>query len=431
MPAVSIVCAEDRAITPDWSRRVARDWLGVAPIEIAGGHSPHLTRPRELAALLDRLARTTFGVRWAHCWLHFAPKALGNSGLDEVGERAKRMIIPVIMCGGAGTRLWPASRSDSPKPFLPLVDGASTFALTLQRIAEPSLFGPAVVIAGADHAHLVAAALAEAGTAAVVLLEPEGRDTAAAIAAAAAFVAAEHPEATLLVLAADHVIRDHAGFRATVDARCRPRRPARSSSSASRRPGRPPATATSSPARRWPQTAPAPSPNSSRSPTPSTPASTSPRAICGTAASSCCAPRALAELGTHAPEVAAAAHAAVAAGEAADGGAVLHLDRQAFAAAPKISFDRAVMEKTANAAVADARFDWSDLGTWGAVWDAGSRDAAGNVAIGDAVLVDATDSYVSTSRPKVGVVGVSDVVVVATDDAVLVASRGEPTGSRS
>ena len=336
------------------------------------------------------------------------------------------MIIPVIMCGGAGTRLWPASRSDSPKPFLPLVDGTSTFALTLQRIAERSVFAPPVVVAGIDHAHLVTAALAETGVAASVLLEPAGRDTAAAIAAAAVFVAASQPDATLLILAADHVIRDHAGFRDTVLT-------ALAAAEAGRVVvfGIPPA---------WPATgygyiqpgAPLPvlgaraverfveKPDAERAR----------QFLAGgylwnSGIFLLRAAVALAEIGRHAPEIAAAAKAAVAAGKTAEGGTVLHLDKDVFAAAPKISFDRAVMEKTANAAVADARFDWSDLGTWASVWDADTHDAAGNVAVGDAVLLDATGSYVSTSRPRVGVVGVSDLIVVATDDAVLVAPRGQ------
>ncbi len=334
------------------------------------------------------------------------------------------MIIPVIMCGGAGTRLWPASRSDSPKPFLPLVDGVSTFALTLQRIAAPSLFGPPVVVAGADHAHLVAAALAEADVAAVVLLEPEGRDTAAAIAAAAAFVAIDHPEATLLVLAADHVIRDHAAFRATVET-------ALPAAEAGRivifgvppagpatgygyiQPGGPLAEAGVRAVARFVE-----KPDVARARQ-----YMADGYLWNSGIFLLGARTALSELGAQAPEIASAAASAIAAGEAADGGAVLHLDREAFAAAPKISFDHAVMEKTANAAVVDARFDWSDLGTWGSVWEADRHDAAGNVAVGDAVLLDARDSYVSTSRPRVGVVGVSDLVVVATDDAVLVAAR--------
>jgi mannose-1-phosphate guanylyltransferase/mannose-6-phosphate isomerase len=336
------------------------------------------------------------------------------------------MIIPVIMCGGAGTRLWPASRSDSPKPFLPLVDGASTFALTLARIADPAFYGPPVIVAGADHSHLVAAALAAAGTAAGVLLEPEGRDTAAAIGSAAAFVAAKDPDATLLVLAADHVIRDHAGFRATVEIAL----PAAAAGKIVVF-GVPPA---------WPATG----YGYIRLGAPLT--VTGAHAVAefvekpdakrarrflamgylwNSGIFLLSAAVAEAELAAHAPEIASAARAAVAAAKASEDGAVLHLDREAFAAAPKLSFDRAVMEKTVNAAVTDARFDWSDLGTWGAVWDAGVHDAAGNVAVGDAVLIDATDNYVSTTRPKVGVVGVSDLVVVATDDAVLVALRSE------
>ena len=336
------------------------------------------------------------------------------------------MITPVIMCGGAGTRLWPASRNDSPKPFLPLVDGVSTFALTLQRIADPAFYGPPVVIAGADHAHLVVAALAEAGMSAIVLLEPEGRDTAAAIGAAAAFIAAERPGAILLVLAADHVIRDHAGFRATVENAL------------------PAAEAGKIVVFGVPPTYPATGYGYIH---PGAPLSVhgahavaefvekpsfehanqfiAKGYLWNSGIFLLAAATAKDELGTHAPLVAAAAHAAVAAARSTDSGMVLHLDAQAFADAPKISFDRAVMEKTTNAAVADARFDWSDLGTWGSVWDAGSRDGEDNVTFGDTVLVDVTDSYVSTTRPKVGVVGVSDLVVVASDDAVLVASRAE------
>jgi mannose-1-phosphate guanylyltransferase/mannose-6-phosphate isomerase len=126
------------------------------------------------------------------------------------------MIIPVILCGGAGTRLWPASRQDAPKPFLPLVDGVSTFALTLSRISDSSVFGPAIVVASAAHPSLVDAALATANTKATLLLEPAPRDTMAAIACAASFVVGVAPDAMLLVLPADHVIRDTEGFVTTV-----------------------------------------------------------------------------------------------------------------------------------------------------------------------------------------------------------------------
>ena len=130
---------------------------------------------------------------------------------------------------------------------------------------------------------------------------------------------------------------------------------------------------------------------------------------------------ALSEMQAHAPAIAAAAKAAV--GSAVVSGHVTILAKDAFVAAPKLSIDYAVMEKTKLAAVVEAKFDWSDLGTWSAVWDAAKKDAAGNVTAGDAVLVDANNVYVSSERDTVGVVGVDDIVVVAADGAVLVTSR--------
>jgi mannose-1-phosphate guanylyltransferase/mannose-6-phosphate isomerase len=332
------------------------------------------------------------------------------------------LIIPVILCGGAGSRLWPVSRRDSPKPFLPLVDGVSTFALTLARTADPAVFGPAVVIASVAHRHLVKAALAAAGTDATVLLEPEPRDTAPAIAAAAAFVGGADPGATLLILAADHVIKDVAAFAATVDRA----RPAADS-------GRivPFGVVPDRPATSYGYIAPG-------------------GAIDGTEARAIAAfvekpdhDRAseliddgclwnagifmagataiLAEIGVFAPEIEAAAVAAVKQNGVGEDGCLSLGD--SFSAAPKISFDHAVMEKTDRAAVVAAGFDWSDIGTWSAVWDAASRDEAGNARSGDAVIVDSRGTYVATTRPRVGVVGVDNIVVVASDDAVLVTSR--------
>ena len=119
-----------------------------------------------------------------------------------MGER----ITPVILCGGAGTRLWPASREELPKPFLPLVDGVSTFAGTIARVADPALFDPPIVIGNRGHGALITAALGQAGSDGTVLLEPLARDTAPAIAAAAAFAEQESPGSLLLILAADHLI---------------------------------------------------------------------------------------------------------------------------------------------------------------------------------------------------------------------------------
>ena len=125
------------------------------------------------------------------------------------------LVIPVILCGGAGTRLWPASNDATPKPFLPLVDGRSTFDLTLERVSDDSLFAPPLIVANRLHRYLVADACA--GTpGATILLEPQPRDTAAAIAAAASWASAQDPEAVILILAADHLIRDVDGFAAAI-----------------------------------------------------------------------------------------------------------------------------------------------------------------------------------------------------------------------
>ena len=149
------------------------------------------------------------------------------------------MIIPVIMSGGAGTRLWPLAREQRPKPLLPLVDGTSTFASTLARVSDAALFGEPLVVANVAHRHMLKAAIAETGGAARLLLEPEPRDTTAAIAAAARGSPQRDPDAILLFLAADHLVRDIDGFRRTVAQRARPRSTGRSSPSASGRPTHP------------------------------------------------------------------------------------------------------------------------------------------------------------------------------------------------
>jgi mannose-1-phosphate guanylyltransferase/mannose-6-phosphate isomerase len=333
-------------------------------------------------------------------------------------------IVPVIMCGGAGTRLWPASTDTVPKPFLPLVGGTSTFAMTLRRVADRALFDQPVIVANREHRFLVAEALAEEGLAATVLLEPEPRDTAAAIAAATAWVERERPEATMLVLAADHLIQDADGFRAAAKAAAaaatsgaivvfgvEPTVPATSFGYIRR--GEPlagffgvarvaafvekPNLATAehyvASGYLW---------NSGNF--------TMRVATAGE------------ELARHAPDVLAAAEAAVAAATVEDG--FVLLAGEPFARAKKISFDHAVMEKTDRAAVIVAGFDWSDLGTWHSVWDAADKDETGNAVFGEAVLLDTRGSFVSTDRPFVGLFGVEDMIVVASDDAVLVAPRG-------
>ncbi|MFD0936336.1 sugar phosphate nucleotidyltransferase, partial [Methylobacterium trifolii] len=118
-------------------------------------------------------------------------------------------ILPVILCGGSGTRLWPASRASMPKQFARLVDPKfSTFQATAQRVADPATFARAAVIASSEARFIVAEQLAQVGLSADIVLEPQGRDSAAAVAVAALHAARRNPETVVLIMAADHVIGD-------------------------------------------------------------------------------------------------------------------------------------------------------------------------------------------------------------------------------
>ena len=127
-----------------------------------------------------------------------------------------RRITPVIMCGGAGTRLWPSSRESFPKQFIPFFGPRSSFQDTVLRVSDPSLFGEPVIITGRDYSHLVADQLEGVGRTGTILLEPMRRNLGPAIAAAASFVRKRDPGSHLLVMAADHVIRDVPAFLAAV-----------------------------------------------------------------------------------------------------------------------------------------------------------------------------------------------------------------------
>ncbi|WP_373866608.1 sugar phosphate nucleotidyltransferase, partial [Methylobacterium gnaphalii] len=125
------------------------------------------------------------------------------------------MLLPVILCGGSGTRLWPASRESMPKQFSRLIDAtASTFQATAQRVMDASVFAKPIVIASSDARFIVAEQLAQSGVAAEIVLEPSRQDSAAAVAVAALCAARRDPETVVLILAADHVIGDKSAFAA-------------------------------------------------------------------------------------------------------------------------------------------------------------------------------------------------------------------------
>ena len=332
-------------------------------------------------------------------------------------------IIPVIMCGGAGTRLWPVSRESMPKQFVPLVGQESTFQQVLARVSDPELFARPIVITKDDFRFVVAEQLRERGVAADIVLEPMRRDSGPAVTVAAVLAAERDRNALVLVLAADHVIRKPEAFR---DA-------CRSAASAAAE-GRivtfgiePTGPITS-----YGYVRPGEKLNGA-----------SVRAVeafvekpdAATAATYVAdhylwnsgnflfhAATMLSEIERFEPIMAEAAKAAVA-GQTRDLD-FIRLAAEPFARAPMKSIDYAVMERTQLAAVVPADLGWSDVGSWDLVWDVLDHDAAGNATDGPVVVMDCHNSLVrSDELVLTTVVGLDDVIVVSTADAVLVASR--------
>ena len=167
----------------------------------------------ETFADIDDLTRDTgFAAGDARSRTVSAISSRGIASTTRFEATMDRRIIPLIMCGGAGTRLWPASREVRPKQFLPLFGARSTFQDTLLRVSDPALFERPIVITNAAYRFMVLEQLAEIGIEADVLLEPMRRDSGPAIAAGAAFAQTRDGEAVVLALAADHVVRDTAAF---------------------------------------------------------------------------------------------------------------------------------------------------------------------------------------------------------------------------
>jgi mannose-1-phosphate guanylyltransferase/mannose-6-phosphate isomerase len=334
-----------------------------------------------------------------------------------------RQIIPVIMCGGAGTRLWPVSRESMPKQFVSLVGRETTFRQVLARIADPDLFGRPIVITHADFRFVVAEQLRESGLEADIVLEPMRRDSGPAVAVAAVLAAAREPEALVLVLAADHVIRKRDSFRqacrqaaaAAAEGRIvtfgiEPSHP--SESYGYIRPG---ARLNGGEVRAVEAFVEKPDAKAAMG-------YVADRYLWNSGNFLFHAPTMLGEIERFEPAMAEAAKAA-AAGLTRDLD-FLRLPADALARAPRKSIDYAVMERTRLAAVLPADLGWSDIGSWSTVWDVLDRDAAGNAVSGPAVVMDSRNSLVHSDESIVtAVLGVDDLVVVATADAVLVASR--------
>ena len=323
-------------------------------------------------------------------------------------------IVPVILCGGSGTRLWPRSRASKPKPFLPLVGEQTLFEATLSRCAGGEDFAPPMVVTGTAHlAHVEAQMRDDEGS---VIVEPSPRNTAAAIALAALRL----PEdAIMLVCPSDHHIGDCAAF--TVAAL---------GAAALARQGWLVAFGiqASSPETGFgyiKQGEPLGDAGFRVSRFVEKPDLATAEGFLAEGGYhwnggifAFTAAQFLEELERHRPQIAAAAREAVAKGHR--DGRRFHPDAETFARIESESVDYAVMENTGRAAMVHADMAWSDIGNWQALHAALEQDQAGNAVRGRAELIDCTNVHVSTDGPRVSVIGASDLIVVVDGDEVLV-----------
>jgi mannose-1-phosphate guanylyltransferase/mannose-6-phosphate isomerase len=327
---------------------------------------------------------------------------------------------PVVLCGGSGTRLWPLSRSHLPKQFLPLVSGRTMLQETLARLQGLAEAQPPLAIANDEHRFLVAEQLRETGCAPqAVLLEPAGRGTAAAAAAAALLL----PEqaGVMLVLPADHAISNLPQFHAAIRTAVR-----HAAEGALVVFGIAPAS---------PHTGYGYIKQGAKRDDAYTVERFVEKPDLETAKGFLAAggyfwnsgifvfraDRYLAELERYRKDVLRAVKLALASVQRDLD--FVRPEKGPFLAIPEDSIDRAVMEKTRDAVVVPARFGWSDVGSWSALWALGEKDALGNVLQGDVMARDSHGSYLRSEGRLIAAVGVENLVVIETSDALLVSTR--------
>ena len=335
-------------------------------------------------------------------------------------------IVPVILSGGSGTRLWPVSRDSFPKQLWALVSERTMMQQTALRAVTPE-FAPPIIVCNNEHRFLIAEQLRTAGiTDARIVLEPVGRNSAPAIAAAALLVAEQNPDAVLWIMAADASIADEAALQIAVQAAAgaarlgkivtfgmKPTAPETGYGYIEIGAALPDSAGVYSVAR------------FSEKPDMSTAA----RFVSGghhlwnSGMFLFTARTLLEELEQHAREVLLMVRQAVA-DRTADQD-FIRLGAEAFTLSPSISFDYAVAERTSRAAVVPTDLGWSDVGSWNALWELGVKDHSGNVALGDVLLEGAENCYVRSDGVLTAVVGLQDAVVVVTEDAVLAMRRDQ------
>ena len=347
-------------------------------------------------------------------------------------------MTPVILSGGSGSRLWPLSRQQRPKQFLPVVDTLTLFQSTLERLRGLDTLEPPLIVCNEDHRFMVAEQLRQLEQKNQgIILEPMGRNTAPAIALAALCLVEREPEASLLILPADHVIRNIKSFHAALKTAQQaaqeghlvtlgivPTSPEtgygyiQASASLSLQ-------ETSHSLRSLSEGKVKAIQQFVEKPDASTAENylKSGNYYWNSGMFLFRADAYLQALAQYQPEILQACQAALS--EPRNDGDFIRINAAAFAQSPDISIDYAVMEKTTRAAMVPLNAGWNDVGSWSAVWDVGEKDGQGNVAHGDTLLYQSQHNLVYSEDRLVSLLGVDDLVVVDTKDATLVAHKDQ------
>ena len=333
------------------------------------------------------------------------------------------MLHPVLLCGGSGTRLWPLSRRALPKQFLPLVSDQSMLQETLQRLRGLAQLSAPIVVSSNDHRFLVADQLREIGiTPASLILEPVARNTAPAVALAAFAALKNDPDARMLILPSDHIIGKISEFHDAINAALPlagqgyltafgivPDKPETGYGYIQR------GENLGDGGFRVAQFVEKPDAQRAEK------FVEAGDYLWNSGMYLIDAQTYLSELHLYQPAVHEAAR--IAFERAQIDLDFLRADAEAFAASPAISLDYGVMEQTKRAAVVPADISWSDVGSYAALWEIESKDRCGNASRGDVAFFDAANNYVRADKQLVAMLGVDDLVVVATPDAILVTKK--------
>lgn len=340
-------------------------------------------------------------------------------------------IIPVILCGGSGTRLWPLSREGLPKQYLPVLSDQTMLQETIRRasgdLPDGTRFGPPIIVCNVEHRFLVGGQVAASGMKkSCIVLEPVGRNSAPAVALAALVAAVQDPDAVLWIMPADAMISDVDALHRSLLVAAQAARLGRIVTFGIRPTGPETGFGYIEAGEALEQV-----PEAFdvirfiEKPVAATAAvlAASDRHWWNSGMFVATAGTLLSEFELHAPDVLAHVTESVVRGQQdAD---FVRPDAVAFASCPSISLDYALAERTSCAAVVPTTFGWSDVGTWAAVWDSSPKDAAGNVLIGDVMVEDAERCLIRSDGQVTAVVGLKDAIVVVTDDAVLALHRDQ------